>query len=143
MAFAFPKKQHLSQREAISALASGGKVLFKYPIKAFCLATGDIGYPRYVFTVPKKLFKRAVKRNLLKRRMREAVRLNQEAVLGGFCADFLLVYVGKDICPYNVIEASVRDILTKSKELTARETLTKGKDIAAVPEKSAKTEPRP
>lgn len=131
MTFAFPKKQHLAQREAISALASGGKVLFKYPIKAFCLATGDIGYPRYVFTVPKKLFKRAVKRNLLRRRMREAVRLNQETVLDGLCADFLLVYIGKDVCPYEVIEAAVKDILAK------------GKDVAETPGKSTNKESRP
>ncbi len=117
MTFAFPKKQHLAQREAISALASHGKVLFKYPIKAFCLKTDSVGYQRYVFTVPKKLFKRAVKRNLLKRRMREAVRLNQETVLDGFCADFLLVYIGRDICPYSAIEAAVKEILAKSKTL--------------------------
>ena len=117
MIFAFPKKQHLAQREAVAALASHGKVLFRHPIKAFCLPTGDIGYPRYVFTVPKKLFKRAVKRNLLKRRMREAVRLNQEAVLGGICADFLLVYIGRDVCPYEAIETAVKDILAKGKEM--------------------------
>ena len=143
MTFAFPKKQHLAQREAISALASHGKVLFRHPIKAFCLPTGDIGYPRYVFTVPKKLFKRAVKRNLLKRRMREAVRLNQEAVLGDFCADFLLVYVGKEVCTYDVIQAAIKDILAKSREVAAREIPTKGKEMAAAPEKPAKTEPRP
>ena len=136
MTFAFPKKQHLAQREAITALASRGKVLFKYPIKAFCLPTGRgtatdgagaaatesaVGITpdcsRYVFTVSKKLFKRAVKRNLLKRRMREAVRLNQEAILGGFCADFLLVYIGRDVCPYEAIETAVKDILAKGKEM--------------------------
>jgi ribonuclease P protein component len=115
--FAFPKKQHLAQREAISALATRGKVLFKYPIKAYCLPTGDVGYARYVFSVPKKAFKRAVKRNLLKRRMREAVRLNQAACLEGFCADIMLVYIAKDVCEYPVIEAAVRDILSKSKGL--------------------------
>ena len=167
MTFAFPKKQHLAQREAISALASHGKVLFRYPIKAFCLPTGKgsatiadgvgssgevppehagAGYPRYVFTVPKKLFKRAVKRNLLKRRMREAVRLNQEAVLGDFCADFMLVYIGRDVCPYEVIVAAVRDILTKSTELLsenkettgAKETHVEGKEVAEEPETHAK-----
>ena len=143
MIFAFPKKQHLAQREAVAALVSHGKVLFRHPIKAFCLPTGDIGYPRYVFTVPKKLFKRAVKRNLLKRRMREAVRLNQEAVLGDFCADFLLVYVGKEVCTYDVIQAAIKDILAKSREVAAREIPTKGKEMAAAPEKPAKTEPRP
>ena len=135
MTFAFPKKQHLAQRDAITALASHGKVLFHYPIKAFCLPTGrgtagaadaattestggiTPGYSRYVFTVPKKLFKRAVKRNLLKRRMREAVRLNQAALLGDFYADFLLVYISKDICPYEAIEAAVKDILARGKEI--------------------------
>lgn len=148
MTFAFPKKQHLAQREAITALASHGKVLFHYPIKAFCLPTGrgtadaagsaptestggiTPGYSRYVFTVPKKLFKRAVKRNLLKRRMREAVRLNQEAILGGFCADFLLVYIGKEICPYDVIEAAVKDILARGKEIAGSQDIpAKGKEI--------------
>ena len=123
MIFAFPKKQHLAQREAVAALVSHGKVLFRHPIKAFCLPTGDIGYPRYVFTVPKKLFKRAVKRNLLKRRMREAVRLNQEAILGGFCADFLLVYIGRDVCPYEAIETAVKDILAKGKEMAEEQGL--------------------
>lgn len=68
-------------------------------------------------SVPKRLYKRAVKRNLLKRRMREAVRLNQAECLDGFCADYLLVYVAKDICDYSVIEAAVRDILSKSRAL--------------------------
>ena len=135
MTFAFPKKQHLAQRETIAALASRGKVLFKYPIKAYWLPTGGAecpqtaegadngrsaaapGCPRYVFSVPKKEFKRAVKRNLLKRRMREAVRLNQAECLGDFCADYLLVYISKEICDYSVIEAAVRHILSRSRAL--------------------------
>ena len=113
--FAFPKKQHLSRREAISALAARGKVLFKYPVKAYYMPTSEVGYARYVFSVPKKAFKRAVKRNLLKRRMREAVRLNQAACLDVFCADYMLVYIAKDVCEYAVIEAAVRDILSRSR----------------------------
>ena len=114
MTFAFPKKQHLAQRETIRDLATKGKVLFKYPIKAFFKTTTDIGCARYVVTVPKKEFKRAVKRNLLKRRMREAIRLNQAECLDGACSDFLMVYIAKEICDYSVIEAAVRDILSKS-----------------------------
>lgn len=135
MTFAFAKKQHLAQREAIAALSSRGKVLFKYPIKAYWLPngnppkadvpadgvaitnTGAPGCARYVFSVPKREFKRAVKRNLLKRRMREAVRLNQAECLGDLCADYLLVYISKEICDYSVIEAAVRHILSKSKKL--------------------------
>ena len=117
MTFSFPKKQHLAQRERIAELASRGRVLFKYPVKAYWLpredASGEV-CPRYVFSVPKKSFKRAVKRNLLKRRMREAVRLHQAECLGGLCGDFLLVYISKDICEYADIAAAVREILSKS-----------------------------
>ncbi|MBQ9583129.1 MAG: ribonuclease P protein component [Bacteroidales bacterium] len=114
MTFAFEKKQHLAKRETIAALASHGKVLFKYPIKAYWMPTEDVGYARYVVTVPKKEFKRAVRRNLLKRRMREALRLNQAECLQGACGDFLLIYIAREICDYATIEAAVRDILKKS-----------------------------
>ena len=113
MTFPFPKEQRLKQREVIADLSAKGKVLFKYPIKAYYLPR-EGGLPRYAVAVPKKEFKRAVKRNLLKRRMREALRLNQAACLGGFCADYLLVYVSKEECPYGVIAEAVCDILKKS-----------------------------
>lgn len=113
MTYSFPKEQRLRQRQAIADLSGHGTVLFKYPIKAY-FAPGEGSLPRYVIAVPKKSFKRAVKRNLLKRRIREALRLNQGECLGGFAADYLLVYIGKVICPYDVIEAAVKDILLKS-----------------------------
>ena len=85
--------------------------------------------------MPKREFKRAVKRNLLKRRMREAVRLNQAECLGDFCADYLLVYISKEICDYSVIEAAVRDILSKSRKLdpTFGSELRKGKPAVNTP----------
>ena len=113
MKFSFPKKQHLAQSQVIADLSSRGNTVFKYPIKAYWLPGEECS--RYAFSVPKKSFKRAVKRNLLKRRMREAVRLNQGELLGDFAADFLLVYIAKEICDYAAIEAAVRDILTKSR----------------------------
>jgi ribonuclease P protein component len=113
MSFAFPKEQRLRQRERIAALSSKGVSLFKYPIKAYYLP-GKTTVSRYAIAVPKKNFKRAVKRNLLKRRLREALRLNQAECLGGACGDFLFVYITKDICPYDVIEAAVCEILRKS-----------------------------
>jgi len=111
--FSFPKEQRLRQREIIAKLPAQGKVLFKYPIKAYYSPT-EAGLPRYAIAVPKKSFKRAVKRNLLKRRIRESLRLNQKAILGDFAADYLLVYIGKDICSSAEIQAAVCEILDKS-----------------------------
>ncbi|MBP5505346.1 MAG: ribonuclease P protein component [Bacteroidales bacterium] len=116
MTFAFPKEQRLRQRDTLAALPAKGKVLFKYPFKAYVLL-GGASVSRYAVAVPKKSFKRAVKRNLLKRRTREALRLNQTECLGSFCGDYLFVYIAKDICEYSAIEAAVCDILSKSKAL--------------------------
>ena len=111
--FSFPKEQRLRQRETIAKLSAKGSPLFKFPLKAYWMP-GGADVPRYAVAVPKKSFKRAVKRNLLKRRIREAIRLNQAECLGGFCGDYLFVYIAKDICEFPVVEAAVKEILTKS-----------------------------
>ena len=114
MTYSFPKEQRLRQCETIAGLSAKGTAVFKYPLKGYYAPSDTTSCSRYAFSVPKKSFKRAVKRNLLKRRMREAVRLNQSECLGGFTADYLFVYIAKDVCDYAVIEAAVREILSKS-----------------------------
>ena len=111
--FSFPKEQRLRQRETIANLSAKGSSLFKYPLKAYWMP-GEAQKSRFAVAVPKKNFKRAVKRNLLKRRIRESLRLNQAECLDGFRADYLFVYVAKDVCEYGEIEAAVKDILKKS-----------------------------
>lgn len=113
MQFGFPKEQRLCSRRIINGLASEGEVLFKYPFKVYYKPSGE-SLPRYVISVPKKAFKRAVWRNTLKRRTREAIRLNQTAVLGDFRADYLFVYVAQKELSFGEIQAAVVDILTKS-----------------------------
>lgn len=72
-----------------------------------------------MFSVPKKFHKRANKRNLLKRRMREAYRLNnavlREKALGK-SVDFALVYSTKDILSYKTIEHALRRIMGQISE---------------------------
>ena len=90
----------------ILALLKSGQVLFHYPLKAYYQeGTGEFGV-----SVPKRLFKRAVKRNLLKRRVREAWRLNAARLEDRPC-DIFIYYIGKQLEDYERIDKSVAQIL--------------------------------
>lgn len=66
---------------------------------------------RIVVSVPKRLFKRAVKRNLLKRRIREAYR-HQKGLISA-PVDILFIYTAPEVLPYEVIYADMTAILQK------------------------------
>ena len=66
---------------------------------------------RIVVSVPKRLFKRAVKRNLLKRRIREAYRHQKDLLSAP--VDILFIYTAPEVLPYEVIYADMTAILQK------------------------------
>ena len=68
--------------------------------------------PRMMVSVSKRLFKRAVRRNLLKRRIREAYRL-QKGILGDAGVDIMFVYNSKETISFEAIFAAVGQILAE------------------------------
>ena len=95
----------MNERQILSLLKTG-QILFRYPLKVhFQEGEGDFGV-----SVPKRHFKRAVKRNLLKRRVREAYRLNV-ARLGGRSYDIFIYYIGKQVEDYERIDKSLAQVL--------------------------------
>lgn len=67
---------------------------------------------RMMVSVPKKCFKRAVKRNLLKRRIREAYRRNKPSLP----MDILFVYLPKEILSYEQIEQTLIRAIERAEE---------------------------
>ena len=111
-----PKEERLCGKTTVSALISDGKWGTTAHLR-YCWAGGrDGGVNRLMVAVPKKFFKRAVRRNLLKRRLREAYRLQKELLPGpGF--DLMLSYSHAEIADFATLYAEVTEILTRISRL--------------------------
>lgn len=109
----YPKSVRLHHRKAFQTLLDKGSTHYNAVFKVtwFTGETAEEGGTaagcRFAVSVPKRCFKRAVKRNLLKRRTREAIRLKRSLLPEGFAADFLFFYRATDVCDYAAIEKAV------------------------------------
>lgn len=76
----FGKKEKLCSLKMIQRLFSEGKSFVKYPLRISQITTEELPEPvscQVLVSVSKKKFKRANKRNRIKRQIRESYRLNK------------------------------------------------------------------
>ena len=117
----FHKNERICGKTGISKLLAGGKH-GNIPGFRYCYMTdNDLEINRIMVSVPKKLFKRAVKRNLLKRRIRESWRLQKQS-MNASGVDILFTYSTKDILEFQEIQSSVAKIIEKVNKATAVKT---------------------
>ena len=117
--FSFNKSERLTGSKSISSLFQDGTSISSYPVRILFNAEGIGPKPvSLAISVPKRLFKRAVDRNLLKRRIREAYRLNKPQFYARLQsiqikANVVIQYQQKEILDYQIIEAGVVKVLEK------------------------------
>ena len=106
-----PKTERLSGATAVAALFEHGKHFQTGCLRCKYLPRTDEGPSRIVVSVPKRSFKRAVKRNLLKRRIRESYRRQKGLLTQPW--DLLIIYTSREVLPYETIFADMTELLRK------------------------------
>ena len=114
------KTEKLKRQKVIQSLFTKGHTAFGYPVRIqWSLVERDGHYPaRAAFSVSRRKFKRAVDRNLIKRRMREAYRLNKSLVYDlGIDSEkqfaVMFIYTEKTLLPFDTIQKGITKGLGK------------------------------
>ncbi|SNY94967.1 ribonuclease P protein component [Flagellimonas pacifica] len=111
----FPKKEKLKSKIVFEQLFVEGKNINAFPIKLIYTKVDfeDSTTLKVGVVAPKRKFKSAVKRNRIKRLMREAYRLNKEVVFnkveGNYA--FLFLYLGNKMPNFNEVDESLNKLL--------------------------------
>ena len=113
-----PKSERLCSQKALDELfGSGNKSVSAYPIRAVFVTTEESG-TRILVSVSKRFFKRAVKRNRIKRQLREAYRLNKYLLdtSEGKGLNIAFLWSNAGLLPTKVVMGKMKNILSRVNE---------------------------
>ena len=113
-AHSLPRTERLRSLGAVRRLFESGESGFVFPFRYVWFAEPDTEQSvEVLFSVPKKFHKRANRRNLLRRRTKEAYRLQKQTLHDGrpVNLDLALIYSSKEALPYKTVANAVRRIL--------------------------------
>ena len=112
--YSFKKGERLSGKKTISSLFQSGRSVVSYPVRILYEIAETGPYPAAVaISVPKKSFKKAVDRNFLKRRIREAYRLYKPEFYSGIKREdmglhLVILYQPREITDFRTIQEGVK-----------------------------------
>ena len=130
----FRKEERLRLRTLVERLFAEGKNIYEFPLRLtwrivkegemeemFCHGVPEgIGKMQLLFTIPKKKRRKAVDRVLMRRRLREAYRLNRlplkekvESDGGIRSLEMAFIYLKDENCDYAEIEEKMQRLLER------------------------------
>ena len=103
--FSFGKEERLHKKKHIQELFETGSSFYVFPFKVLLLPQTDQTLPHQVLlSVSRRNFKRAVDRNLIKRRMREAYRHQKNKLPRTVTLALGFIYTAKEILSLEEIQ---------------------------------------
>ncbi|MBU8891162.1 MAG: ribonuclease P protein component [Bacteroidales bacterium] len=115
------KEERLKSRKSIEYLFTNGNVINHFPLKLLFGISENKEHEylaKIAVSVSKRNYKRAVDRNHIKRKLREAYRKNKQS-LHDYLAKtnqnvyFIVIYVAKEDIQYQVIENEMKLLIEK------------------------------
>ena len=118
--YTLKKKERLYLNKSIELLFADSKSVANYPIRAVWRVNSPAEYPVSAgFSVSKRLFKHAVKRNKIKRLLRESYRLNKYILYDviekeTYSVDVMFIYLSKEIPTFEKLDKHMKLVLSSS-----------------------------
>jgi ribonuclease P protein component len=124
--YSLSKAERLTGEKNVKHLFEDGKSLIAFPLRIVFLSDSNQKEPiKVLFSVPKRRFKRANKRNLLRRRMKEAYRMNKQllhdAVMQPASTQTIaFTYIANELYPYEMIEKKMQEAMHALQSIWAK-----------------------
>ena len=106
-----PKYERLKGRHWFGVLFEQGRSIKRFPLKLVHTPVPEASQNLFGVSVPKRNVPAAVRRNRIKRQIREAYRLNKSIAEAHEFGALFFIYQGRESLPYARIEQLVKELL--------------------------------
>lgn len=119
----FPSTERIKSKLVLEKVYNEGLVLKSYPLKIKYLELDfKVGSNlQIVISVPKRIVKKAIARNRIRRQLKEIYRMNKAALLAHYSDQkqglaLFLIYTGKEKYSFEHLEKKLKELISKLEE---------------------------